>query len=173
MSEPYTGEIRLLPFTFAPRSWAFCDGQLLNIGEYTALYSILGNHFGGDGRSTFGLPNLQGRIAMGTGHGPGLSNRFLGEITGTTTAALSTSELPGHTHEVICDTTAGSTNQPADAFVGKDRKSGIYEDDPTSFVTMASDSLKSSGNGQPHPNIQPFTVINYCICLDGIYPSRN
>jgi microcystin-dependent protein len=173
MSEPYIGEIRLLPYTFAPKDWAYCNGQLMDISQHTPLYAVIGNNYGGDGRTTFALPNLQGRIAMGVGQGPGTSYHPLAQMTGSATANLSPEQLPAHNHEVVCDTNGGTTNSPKGAFIGKDRKSKIYQDDPTSFVPMAAEQLQSSGGGEPHANIQPFIVVNYCICIEGLFPPRS
>jgi len=173
MSDAYIGEIRLLPYTFAPLNWVFCNGQLLKISENSALYSILGTTYGGDGRVTFGLPNLSGRIAMGAGSGPGLSTYPWGATVGSTTATMTADQLPQHSHEVICDTAPGTVNSPKSAFAGKDKASGLYKDNPTSFVNMSPVMMGETGHGKPHPNIQPFLVVNYCICVEGIYPPRS
>jgi microcystin-dependent protein len=173
MSDPFIGEIRLLPYTFAPRGWAYCNGQLLSIAQNTALFSILGTTYGGDGRTTFALPNLIGRIAMGEGAGPGLTARRLGSMVGSSTVTLIEGQLPSHVHQMVCVTAAGSQGGPGGAFAGAERGRGMYKDGPTSFVNMSAASLEMVGGGQPHANIQPFVVIHYCICMEGEFPSRN
>lgn len=173
MSDPFIGEIRLLPYTFAPRDWAFCNGQLLSIAQNTALFSILGTTYGGDGHTTFGLPNLKGRLAMGAGQGSGLTAHPLGAAVGSATVTLTANELPAHNHQLICDATMGSQPNPGEAFAAGERGGALYHSNPTSLVPMAPQAMSMAGGGGAHPNIQPFVVVNYCICLVGVYPTRN
>lgn len=154
MSEPFVGEIRVFPFNFAPRGWALCNGQLLPISQNTALFSLLGTFYGGDGRTTFALPNLQGTTAIGTGQGPGLSPVVIGESGGASTVTLLESQLPAHRHT---HSGAGTTNRPAPGLLPADG----------SALTPAAFSP------QPHENMPPYLVANYCIALQGIYPPRS
>lgn len=179
MSEPFIGEIRLFGGNFAPRNFAFCQGQLLPIASHSALFSILGVTYGGDGRTTFGLPNLQDRAAMGTGtgSGPGLTPRRLGDRTGTTTATLTEEQLARHTHQMQGSSTIttedGETN-PAGNVPGTDEEeeAQIFHA-PTAVTPFASDAVSPSGGGQPHDNVQPHIAMNYIIALEGLYPSRS
>jgi microcystin-dependent protein len=173
MSEPFIAEIRIFAGNFAPRGWAFCNGQLLPIAQYTTLFSLVGTTYGGDGRTTFGLPNLQGRAPMHPGHGSGLTPRYLGQSGGVETVTLTEAQIPQHTHtmqasqQMGLDDDPGSTEYPARA-----RGAGIYAPSPDS-VQMAPESLPNAGGSQPHNNMQPYLAINFIIALTGIYPSRN
>jgi len=172
MSEPYIGEIRSFGFNFAPRGWAQCNGQLLPIAQNTALFSILGTTYGGDGRTTFGLPNLAGTVAMGFGQGAGLTPRTLGETGGSETVSLSAAQMPPHSHPANAN--AGNGNQPAPAgnFWAQDL-GGSKEYGDTGAVAMAPGAIGSAGGNQAHANLQPFQVLNFCIALQGIYPPRS
>lgn len=180
MSEPFIGEIRIMGCDFAPRSWAKCDGQLLPISQYAALYSIIGTTYGGDGRVNFALPNLQGRAAMHPGRGPGLTPRTAGETFGSSTEPLTEAQIPAHKHIVYGVQSLGDAASPStDKMMGFDTKSGggdnifFLEDSATVNTKMAPEALSVVGGGQPHENRQPLIGMNYCIALDGLYPSRS
>jgi microcystin-dependent protein len=180
MSEPFIGQIEMFGGNFAPRGWAFCDGQLLAISQNTALFSILGTTYGGDGRTTFGLPDLRGRVAMHPGNGPGLTPRRLGEKSGTETVPLIESQIPSHTH-TASGTIQAKNGQPDESNPGNAVPSTLtngtegYADD--SNTTMKAGgvavSVNPTGGSQAHTNIQPYQCVNYIIALIGIYPSRN
>lgn len=172
MSEPFIGEVRSFGFNFAPVGWAQCNGQLLSIAQNTALFSILGTTYGGDGRTNFALPDLQGSVPMGAGQGSGLSDRPLGEHGGTETEVLTAQQIPSHNH--AANAQAGNGNQPAPAgnFWAQDLGgSKEYGDDGSS--QMAAGAVGATGGGQPHNNLQPYQVLNYCIALTGIFPPRS
>lgn len=174
MSEPFTAEIRIFAGNFAPRGWAFCDGQLLPIAQNTALFSLIGTTYGGDGRSTTALPNLQGRAPMHPGRGPGLTARRLGQRIGAETVTLSEAQIPSHSHTARATTSGANTNIPTNttalARSGGDR---LYTSTTTANVDMASETLSTTGGGQAHTNLQPFLVLNFIIALVGLYPSRS
>lgn len=171
MADPFVAEIRMVPFNFAPTGWAFCNGQLMPISQNTALFSLLGTTYGGDGKSTFALPDLQGRSPMHPGQGDGLSLHDLGEMGGADEVALLTSEIPFHTHSVVVDSEVGddndprSTNKPATA-----TGAGMYN--TGSNVTMSYSAVSVVGSDQPHNNLQPYLVVNFVIALQGIFPQR-
>lgn len=169
MSEPFIGEIRLFAFNFAPRGWALCDGQLLDIASHTALFSLLGTTYGGDGRTTFGLPDLRGRVAVHKGTGPGLTPRNMGQKAGVERVTLTIPELPPHRHSLVCAAEAANQGKPAGNELAA---SNIYHA-PTSDAVLAASSIGQTGGGQSHENMQPFLVANYCIALTGLFPSRN
>ena len=165
--EPFIGQIIMFGGNFAPRGWALCDGQLLPINQYTALFSILGTTYGGDGRVTFGLPDLRGRVAMHAGNGPGLTPRSLGFASGTETNTLNTTQLPSHNH-AIPNKEEGDTDNPDNAF--------IAGDGTNAFGTTSDGNLNSTSNtggNQPVNNMPPFRTVNYIIALIGTFPSRN
>ncbi len=180
MADGFIGEIKMFGGNFAPRNWAFCDGQLLSINNNQALFSILGTTYGGDGRTTFGLPDLRGRVAMHAGQGPGLSNHPLGQKAGAETVTLTENQIPSHTHvattTVNADSNAGASTTP----VGN--VWALHTEDITAYgstqnATMAADAVAvsnaNSGGGQDHTNLQPYQVVNYIICIEGVFPSRN
>lgn len=172
MSEPFLGEIRMFGGNFAPRGWAFCDGQLLPISQNTALFSLFGTTYGGDGRTTFALPDLRSRVPVHEGQGPGLSSYPLGARGGNETTSLTAANLPPHTHSVAPPVTNGrqTTNRPADAIPSK---GGSYADGSPSSETGAPYATGSAGGGTSFSNVQPYVVINFIVALQGIYPSRN
>lgn len=173
MSEPFIAEIKMFGGGFAPRGWAFCDGQLLAISQNSALFSILGTTFGGDGRTTFGLPDLRSRVPVHPGTGPGLSTRRWGEKGGTERVQLSLNQLPSHTHSLRAHNAAGNTMSPQDASLAVDAggQSATYSSRfPDS--TMRS-NVTETGRNQFHPIVQPFLAIFFIIALIGIFPSRN
>ncbi|MCK7613615.1 phage tail protein [Roseibium sediminicola] len=175
MSEPFIAEIRIFAGNFAPRGWAFCDGQLLPIAEHTALFSLIGTTYGGDGRSTTALPNLEGRAPMHPGRGPGLTARRLGERVGVETVTLTEAQIPSHRHTVRANLNVGNLPNPGTthslARSGSDRL--YHSDTTTNQVDMASETLSTSGGSQAHANVQPYLVLNYIIALVGLYPSRS
>lgn len=177
MSEPFIAEIRIFAGNFAPRSWAFCDGQLLPISENTALFSLIGTTYGGDGRTTTALPNLQGRAPMHPGRGPGLTARRLGEKVGTETVTLTEAQIPSHSHSWYNsgDTPKADTpqNNLVDRHVDSFTPANIFKTNPTLDATFNSAQLSVTGGGQPHGNIQPYLTLNYIIALQGLYPSRS
>jgi microcystin-dependent protein len=171
MSEPFIGEIRPFGFNFAPVGWAQCNGQLLPIAQNTALFSILGTTYGGDGRTTFALPNLQGIVAMGAGQGPGLSLRDLGETGGSETVTLTTQQIPPHNHPANCNAGNGNRLSPVGNFWAQD-VGGSMEYGNAGPLQMAAGAVGNVG-GDPHNNLQPYQVLNYCIALQGIFPPRS
>jgi microcystin-dependent protein len=170
---PFIGEVMIFASNFAPRGWAFCEGQLLAISQNTALFSILGTTYGGDGRTTFGLPDLRGRAAIGPGRGPGLENYRLGQLGGVETVTLTISQMPSHNHQVNAVSTTGSTAAPINAYLantaGLDREYSTTTPD----VQMNSNMLSHMGGNQAIENRQPFLAIYYIIALQGAYPSRS
>lgn len=175
MADPFVAEIRIFPFNFAPKGWAFCDGQLLPISQNTALFSLLGTVYGGDGKSTFALPNLQGSAAMHPGQGQGLSLRDLGEIGGAENVTLLVSEIPFHTHTLRGFTEAGDQFGPGPAgtsVLTRSNGGAMYNTTASNFVTMAPQALSPSGGSLPHNNMQPYLTLNFCIAMQGVFPSR-
>lgn len=173
--EPFIGQIQAFGFNFAPRGWALCNGQLLDISQNQALFSLLGTMYGGDGRTTFGLPDLRGRTLVGTGQGPGLSPIQQGDRGGTESVHLTVANIPSHTHTVsvgASDSDATSDEPSAGARLGT-ASSQIYVGGAPVSVSLAADATTATGGNQPFLNREPFLGINYCIALVGIYPSRN
>ncbi len=176
MSEPFTAEIRIFAGNFAPRGWAFCDGQLLPVAENTALFSLIGTTYGGDGRTTTALPNLQGRAPMHPGRGPGLTSRRLGEKVGAETVTLSESQIPSHSHTARAQTAAGNAGlAPSNTTaIGRAAQGDLYQSNTSAnLVDLASSTLATTGGSQSHTNLQPFLTLNYIIALVGLYPSRS
>lgn len=171
MSDPFLGEIRMFAGNFAPKGWAFCNGQLLSISSNTALFSLLGTYYGGNGTTTFGLPNLQSRVAIHQGQGTGLSPYTIGQMGGTENVTLNVGQMPSHNHMVNCSQ-SGRPNTPAGNFPGSDTATGIYNTSSDGSV-MAAAMIANQGGNQPHPNIQPYQCVSFIIALQGIYPSRN
>lgn len=173
MSQQFLGQISLFGFPFAPNGWALCQGQLLNISQNTALFSLLGTYYGGDGRSTFGLPNLQGRIAVNAGQANGLSNYVLGQTGGAATVTLIASQLPAHTHALPATSARGTQATPAasSGLAATLRGTSPYSA-TTDGTAMAPSSVAAAGANQPHNNMMPFLALNYCIALQGVFPQR-
>ncbi len=167
MSEPYLSEIRIFSFAFPPKGWALCDGQLLPINQNTALFSLLGTTYGGNGQTTFALPNLQGRIPMHMGNG-----HTEGERAGEEAHTLSVSEIPGHTHSVACSNIAGSKPAATNSVWAPDNN-GNAPYSSAADTTMAPNAGGAAGGNQAHNNLAPFMVLNFCIALQGIFPSLN
>jgi microcystin-dependent protein len=175
MSDQFVAEIRIFPFNFAPLGWASCDGQLLPIAQNTALFSLVGTFYGGDGESTFGLPNLQGAAPMFNGQGPGLSLHELGETGGSATITLLQSELPSHTHPMNAYVGRGTNEKTATSQLVLGDSQGNFVYDATlnpQLAAMAPQAVGAVGGGQPHNNLMPYLTLNFCIALTGIYPSR-
>lgn len=173
MSEPFVGEIRMFAGNFAPRSWAFCDGQLLAVSQNDALFSLLGTIYGGDGRTTFALPDLRGRIPVHAGSGPGLSARALGARGGQERVTLTTASMPAHRHSLMASSGAASDSQPGGRAVGVAAGGNVYGGGGA-LGSMGGNALSTqSGGAGPHDNMQPFLCINFIIALFGIYPSRS
>lgn len=173
MADPFVAEIRIFPFNFAPRGWAFCDGQLLPLSQNTALFSLLGTTYGGNGRSNFALPNLQGRAPMQPGQGPGLSDHSLGEAGGSETVTLLQSEMPAHSHTLQAATFPGNQIDPTGAALTRVGNGALYQTSSNqNLVPMAPTALTPTGGDQPHNNLQPFLTFNFCIALQGVFPPR-
>lgn len=176
MTDQFVAEIRIVPFNFPPNGWAQCDGQILPISQNTALFSLLGTTYGGNGQSTFALPDLQGQVPMHPGQGPGLSERFLGESGGTENVTLIQSEMPSHPHTMSVSSQLGSENQVNVAGQGQHFAMGdginLYGPAATNLVPMASQALPIAGGSVPHNNMQPYLTLNFCIALQGIFPPR-
>ena len=177
MADPFVAEIRIFPFNFAPKGWAFCDGQLLPISQNTALFSLLGTTYGGDGKSTFALPDLQGSVAMHPGQGPGLSDHFLGEMSGSETVTLLISEIPAHAHTVgraLAD--QGNVVTPVNSVWSQSAAgrggAALYKDGAPTGKVNQTQSLNVTGGGLPHNNMQPYLTLNFCIALQGVFPPR-
>lgn len=178
MSNCFIGEIRIFGFNFAPRDWAFCDGQLLAISQNTALFSIIGTYFGGNGINTFALPNFQGRTGIHQGQGAGLSYYDIGEPSGTATVTLTQGQLPHHSHTINTmearSTTQAQHSPSAQAYLGSSSPDQLYDKtDPSPTAQLEPSAIALSGQGVPHDNMQPYETLNFCICMFGIYPSRN
>ena len=171
--QPFVGEIKLFAGNFAILGHAFCDGSLQSIANNTALFALIGTTYGGDGQTTFGLPDLRGRIPLHQGQGPGLSNRTIGEMSGTETVTVITSQLPAHNHTAICNTATGASADPTNNFCAAQPALLQYETTPTAGQNLRVNALAIAGGSQPHNNLQPYLAINYLIALEGIFPSRN
>ncbi|MDU0458436.1 MAG: tail fiber protein [Geobacteraceae bacterium] len=172
MADPYVAEIRVFPFNFAPRGWAFCQGQLMPISQNTALFSLLGTTYGGDGKSTFALPNLQGTVPMHHGQGPGLSYHDLGESQGSEAVTLISSEMPLHSHPVPCIDTEEGALAAGTVFArsAPERPPAYSANAPD--VVMSPSALTPAGGGLPHNNMSPYLTLNFCIALQGVFPPR-
>jgi microcystin-dependent protein len=175
MADPFVAEIRIFPFNFAPKGWAWCNGQLLPISQNTALFSLVGTFYGGDGKSTFALPDLQGSAPMHTGQGPGLSLHDLGEMSGSSNVTLLQSEMPLHTHTLL----AVDPQDPGNLQVGSPTRSmaasgnGQAYNSAASLVPMAGQALAPMGGDQPHNNMMPYMTYNFNIALQGVFPPRS
>ncbi|MDP1675818.1 MAG: tail fiber protein [Bacteroidota bacterium] len=170
----FIGEIRMFAGTFAPRYWMYCDGQLLSIASNTALFSILGTTYGGDGQTTFALPDLRGRVPIGPRTGPYLTERYLGEMSGEESVTLVSSQMPSHSHSYMqyADSTVGSSENPVGKYPARNA-AGIPQYGLTPNTSLGgAGSVGYSGSSQPHNNMPPYTGINYIICVEGIFPSR-
>jgi len=174
MSEPFIAEIRIFAGNFAPRSWAFCNGQLLPVSQNTALFSLIGTTYGGDGRTTTALPNLQGRAPMHPGRGPGLTSRRLGQKGGVEMITLSEAQMPSHNHPVNALNAPASTPTPSTTTtLARSVGGNGYKASPSFDAVLDDGSLPSTGGSQAHTNMQPFLTMNFIIALQGLYPSRS
>lgn len=176
MSEPLIGEIRIIPYSFAPLNWAWCAGGVASIAQWQALFAVIGTTYGGDGRTTFGLPNLEGRVPLGYGQGPATSYYPIAQQYGFNSVSLTSNQLPSHTHEVFAGKSAGESTTPdGNSTVGLYRFNRLYYQSPTPSILapMSNSALATAGAGEAHENRQPYLVLNFCIALDGIFPSRN
>ena len=170
MSEPFTGEIKMFAGNFAPRGWAFCDGQLLAISQNDALFSLLGTIYGGDGRTTYGLPDLRGRIPIHAGNGPGLSSRRLGAKGGAEKVTLTVNQLPSHGHQQQGTSSDATSKNPAGGLPAR-AVSAAYAP-PGSPVQLSGQSASDTGGSRDHANLMPYLCVHFIIALFGIYPSR-
>jgi microcystin-dependent protein len=172
MSEPFVAEIRIFAGNFAPRNWAFCNGQLLPISQNTALFSLIGTTYGGDGRTTTALPNLQGRAPMHPGRGPGLTSRRLGESGGTETITLAEAQMPAHNHLAVGSSGQSKDQKPNGTSWGTTVNKDAYRE-TDDYTNLDNQVIQQSGANSAHNNLQPFLVVNYIIALAGVYPSRS
>jgi microcystin-dependent protein len=172
MADPFVAEIRIFPFNFAPRGWAWCDGQLLPLSQNTALFSLLGTTYGGNGKSNFALPDLQGRAPMHPGQGPGLSLHDLGETGGSETVTLLESEMPRHSHFARASTAPAEDNDPPGQYLGRPATNRNIYGAAAFLVQMAPEDLPPAGGDQPHNNLQPYLTFYFCIALQGVFPPR-
>jgi microcystin-dependent protein len=175
MADPFVAEIRMFPFNFAPTGWAFCNGQIMPISQNTALFSLLGTTYGGDGKSTFALPNLQGNVPMHPGQGDGLSLRDLGETGGTETVTLLQSEIPVHTHAVNNMSDPGTLQVPGpDRILARSANGNAYQQNTSANLQMmAVQALALAGGSLAHTNLQPYLTVNFNIALQGVFPPRS
>jgi len=172
VSSPFVAEIRIWACNFPPSGWAFCNGQLMPISQNTALFSLLGTTYGGDGKSTFALPDMQGNVPMHQGQGPGLAERFLGEMAGTETVTLLESEIPSHNHGMSVSSQIALENNPKDQKFAEGDGVKMYAPN-NNFVAMSPFALAPTGSSQPHNNMQPYLTLNFCIALQGVFPPRS
>lgn len=173
MADPFLAEIRIFPFNFPPKGWAFCNGQLMPLSQNTALFALLGTVYGGDGKSTFALPDLQGNAPMHPGQGSGLSLHDLGEIGGAETVTLLESEIPAHSHAVKAGGSfdVGDNNDPTGLIMAKSA-SGFAYFTAQNLTGMSAEALTPAGGDFPHNNMQPYLTLNFCIALQGVFPQR-
>lgn len=171
--EPFIAEVRIFAGNFAPRGWAFCDGQLLPISQNTALFSLIGTTYGGDGRTSFGLPDLRGRAPIGPRHGAGLSNYVVGQKGGAEHVTLTTNQIPAHNHRIKAVTTGGTSTTPTDHLLGDSAAFDNEFSNAPANTNMSADMVANTGGNQSHENRQPFLAINYIIALQGAFPSRS
>ncbi|MBS0631128.1 MAG: phage tail protein [Verrucomicrobia bacterium] len=173
-SQPYIGMIYSFGFNFAPRGWHLCDGSLLPISQYTALYAIIGTTYGGDGISTFGLPDLRGRTLVHQGQGPGLGIRVMGQMAGAETVTLASTEIPAHSHLIAASNAVGTTRAPSGAFPAATSRAEANDYAAANDGSaLSAQSVGLTGGSQPHNNLPPYLVVNYCIALEGVFPARN
>jgi microcystin-dependent protein len=173
MADPFVAEIRIFPFNFAPKGWAWCDGQLLPLSQNTALFSLLGTTYGGNGKSNFALPDLQGRAPMHPGQGPGLSLHDLGETGGSETVSLLESEIPAHAHAMRAYSDPGDLSGPAARSIARAPTGNPFQTvTNTNIVSMAPETLAPAGGDQPHNNLQPYLTFYFNIALQGVFPPR-
>lgn len=174
MADPFVAEIRIFPFNFAPNGWAWCDGQLLPLSQNTALFSLLGTTYGGNGKSNFALPDLQGNAPMFWGQGPGLSLYDLGQTGGSQTVTLLESEIPSHSHGLMIAAQLATTAVPSPSVApSRSRGMNLYQSNTTqNVVQMSPNAVAPAGGDQPHNNMMPYLTFYFCIALQGVYPPR-
>lgn len=172
MADPFVAEIRIFPFNFAPKGWAWCDGQLMPLSQNTALFSLLGTTYGGNGKSNFALPDLQGRAPMHPGQGPGLSLHDLGETGGSETVSLLESEIPAHGHSVMASNQPAEDRAPANEILGRSVGASLYQTTTSVIQAMSGQALAPAGGDQSHNNMQPYLTFYFCIALQGVFPPR-
>lgn len=185
-TEPFIGEVKLLAFNFPPLGYQTCQGQLVSIAEYSALFALIGTTYGGNGQTTFGLPDLQGRVPIGQGQGPGLPDYTMGEMAGTPTVTLTSANLPAHIHtlnsmrvQIAANDAQSGSNTSADSFPGTNNSIAVWAESASSGVFMApstatvTGTTDPAGSNQPFDVMNPYLVMNYSIALEGIFPSRN
>lgn len=173
MADPFVAEIRIFPFNFAPKGWAFCSGQLLPISQNTALFSLLGTIYGGDGKSTFALPDMQGNAPMHPGQGPGLSLHDLGETGGSQFVTLLESEIPSHSHQILGNINPANLAAPSPArSLARASPGQAYTATLTNIQPFSFSAMGPAGGTQPHNNMQPYLTLNFCIALQGVFPPR-
>jgi microcystin-dependent protein len=170
--DPFVAEVRIFPFNFAPKGWAFCDGQLLPLSQNTALFSLLGTTYGGNGKSNFALPNMQGNACMHPGQGPGLSLHDLGETGGSETVSLLESEIPSHSHSLAASQSDGTERQPGGQQFATGVAISMYQTASNPLIQLSPNVLAPAGGDQPHNNMQPYLTLNFCIALQGVFPPR-
>lgn len=170
--QPLIGQIIMFAGTFAPRGWALCDGQLLRIERYQPLFTLIGTAYGGDGRATFALPDLRGRVPLHAGAGPGLTPRRLGEEIGTETVTLSQDEIPAHGHELLAANSPGDTERPSNAMLAQGGCYATGTAPPLPLAALAAATISTCGGGQPHENMPPALCVNFLIAIEGQYPLR-
>ncbi|MGA3026824.1 MAG: tail fiber protein [Bryobacteraceae bacterium] len=177
MANPFLAEIRAFPFNFAPTGWAFCNGQILPISQFTALFSLLGTMYGGDGKSNFALPNLQGNLANCQGQGAGLSNYFVGESGGVTTVTVMTQQMPVHNHNLVSvdnpRTEPPNSAAPGGAALASSAATNIYSTATSPIAQFSPGALTPAGGGLPHNNMMPYLTLNFCIAMQGVFPARS
>ena len=171
-SDPYIGQIMMVPYSFVPRNWAECNGQVLSIAQNSALFSLIGTQYGGDGVTTFGLPDLRGRVPLGVGSGPGLTTTTMGEKKGTETNTLTTAQLPAHNHTVNAVLAEGNQNSPTGSLLADTKLLDKEYSNATTTTTMGSTMIGNTGNGQAVNNMQPSTTVRYVIATQGVYPTQ-
>jgi microcystin-dependent protein len=173
MDQPFLAAIFLFAATFAPRGYAFCNGQLLSIAQNTALFALIGTTYGGNGTTTFALPDFRGRVPIHPGQGPGLSNYTLGQLSGSENTTLLVSNLPQHNHSLVATSEAGSTSDPTGAYLGNTGALDREYNTSGTLVNMNAGAVGLTGGAQPFNNLQPYLAVNFIIALEGIFPSRN
>jgi microcystin-dependent protein len=175
MADPFIAEIRIFPFNFAPTGWAMCNGQIMPISQNTALFSLVGTTYGGNGTSNFALPNFQGMAPLQQGQGAGLSLRALGETGGETSVTLNANQLPSHTHSAEAAAAGGEVSPQNNTWGGalKGHGANLYAPAGSNMTPMSAAALAQNGGGQPHNNMPPYLALNFCIALQGIFPPRS